>query len=130
MPSQPLNNFKIQKYYQIEPKFDGIYSKNNLSNMKDGTYLINLDGYESLGTHWIPLYVPSKHWSWWRRTEDVLKTFWRRLQYNIFLSSKTSSRHNSKTSNTLLRYNRNSFLTSVNQTLGRYIFLIVLKIEG
>ena len=64
MPSQPLNNFKIQKYYQIEPKFDGIYSKNNLSNMKDGTYLINLDGYESLGTHGIPLYVPSKHWSW------------------------------------------------------------------
>ena len=51
MLSQPLNNFKIQKYYQIEPKFDGIYSKNNLSNMKDGTYLINLDGYESLGTH-------------------------------------------------------------------------------
>ena len=51
MPSQPLNNFKIQKYNQTEPKFNGIYSKNNLSNMKDGTYLINLDGYESLGTH-------------------------------------------------------------------------------
>ena len=32
---------------------------------------------------------PSKHSSWWRRTEDVLKTYWRRLQRNIFLSFKT-----------------------------------------
>ena len=30
----------------------------------------------------------------------------------------------------VLWYNRNSFLPSVNQTLGIYIFLIVLKIEG
>ena len=36
--------------------------------------------------------LPSKHSSWWRRTEDVLKTSWRRLQCNIFLSSKTSWR--------------------------------------
>ena len=43
-------------------------------------------------------WLPSKHSSWWRRTEDVLKTSWRRLQCNIFLSSKTSWRHNSKTS--------------------------------
>ena len=28
----------------------------------------------------------------------------------------------------MLRYNRNSFLSSVNQTLGIYIFFIVLKI--
>ena len=36
--------------------------------------------------------LPSKHSSWWWRTEDVLKTSWRSLQCNIFLSSKTSSR--------------------------------------
>ena len=41
---------------------------------------------------------PSKHSSWWRRAEDVFKTSSRRLQCNIFLSSKTSSRHNCKTS--------------------------------
>ena len=35
---------------------------------------------------------PNKHSSWSRRTEDVLKTSWRRLQCNIFLSSKTSWR--------------------------------------
>ena len=37
------------------------------------------------------VWLPSKHSSWWRRTEDVLKTSWRRLQRNTFLSFKTSS---------------------------------------
>ena len=45
----------------------------------------------------IIVYLPSKHSSWWRRTEDVLNTSWKRLQRNIFLL-KTSSRHNCKTS--------------------------------
>ena len=36
--------------------------------------------------------LPSKHSSWWGRTEDVLKASWRSVQCNIFLSSKTSSR--------------------------------------
>ena len=46
MPPHCLTNFKIQKYYQKELKFNGIYSKNNLSKIKDGTYIINLDEYE------------------------------------------------------------------------------------
>ena len=50
MPPQPLNNFEIQKYYKNEPKFNGVYSRNNLRVM-------NLDEYESIGTHWIALYV-------------------------------------------------------------------------
>ena len=58
MPPHPLTNFEIQKYYQKEPtKFNGVYSRNNLPNIKDGTYVINLDEYESIGTHWIALYV-------------------------------------------------------------------------
>ena len=36
--------------------------------------------------------LPSKHSSWWRRTEDVFRTSSRRHQCNIFLSSKTSWR--------------------------------------
>ena len=28
--------FEIQRSYQNEPKFNGIYSRNNLSNIKDG----------------------------------------------------------------------------------------------
>ena len=29
MPSHPLTNFEIQKYYQNEPKFNGVYSTND-----------------------------------------------------------------------------------------------------
>ena len=43
MPRHPLTNFEIQKDYQNEPKFNGVYSRNNLRKIKDGTYVINLD---------------------------------------------------------------------------------------
>ena len=39
----PLNNFDIQKYYQNEPKLNGVYSRDNLPKINDGTYVINLD---------------------------------------------------------------------------------------
>ena len=51
MPSHPLTDFDIQKYYQNEPKFNGVYSRNNLFKIKDEAYIINLDEYESIGTH-------------------------------------------------------------------------------
>ena len=57
MPPHPLTYFEIQKYYGNEPKFNGYYSKNNLSKIKDGAHITNLAGYESIGTHWIALYV-------------------------------------------------------------------------
>ena len=57
MPPHPLTNFEIQKYYENEPKFTGVYWRNNLSKIKDGAFILNLDEYESIGTHWIPLYV-------------------------------------------------------------------------
>ena len=44
MPLRPLTNFEIQKYYQNEPRFYGVYSRDNLpKKIKDGAYLINLD---------------------------------------------------------------------------------------
>ena len=49
-----LTNFEIQKYYQKKPKFNGVYSRNNLSKKNDVAYIINLDEYEAIGTHWIP----------------------------------------------------------------------------
>ena len=52
-----LTNFDMQKYYQNEPKLNGAYSRNNFPKIKDGTYIINLDDYQSIGTHWIALYV-------------------------------------------------------------------------
>ena len=39
----PLTNFEIQKYYENYPRFNGVYSRNNLSTIKDGTYIINLN---------------------------------------------------------------------------------------
>ena len=57
MPPHRLINFEIRKYYQNEPKFNGVYSRNNLPRVKDGAYIINLNKYKSIGTHWIALYV-------------------------------------------------------------------------
>ena len=52
-----LTNFEVQKYYQNGHKFNGVYSRNNLPKIKDGAYIIFLDEDESIGTHWIALYV-------------------------------------------------------------------------
>ena len=61
MPPQPLTNFEIQKYqiqkYQNEPRFNGVYSRDNLQKIKDGAYIINLDEYSDIGTHWVSLWV-------------------------------------------------------------------------
>ena len=57
MLPHPLTNFEIQKYYQNEPKFNDVYSRYNLPIIKDDADVINLDDYESIGTHWITLYV-------------------------------------------------------------------------
>ena len=54
----PLTNFEIQEYYQNEPRFNGVFSRDNLPNsIKNGAYVINLDEYHDIGTHWIVLYV-------------------------------------------------------------------------
>ena len=52
-----LNNFEVQKYYQNEPKFNGVYLRNNLPKIKDGAFVINLDECKSIGTLWIALYL-------------------------------------------------------------------------
>ena len=63
IPPHPLTNFEIQMYYQNKPRFNGIvfngvYSRDNLPDeIKDGAYVINLDEYSDIGTHWIALYV-------------------------------------------------------------------------
>ena len=55
--SHPLTNFEILKCYKNEPRFNGVYSRDNLSIIKDGAYIINLDEYSDSGTHWVALYV-------------------------------------------------------------------------
>ena len=46
MPSYPPTNFEIQKYYENQLKFNSVYSRINLSKIKDVIYIINLNEYE------------------------------------------------------------------------------------
>ena len=51
-----FRNFEIQEYYQNEPRFNRSYFRDNLSKtIKDGAYVINLDEYADVGSHWISL---------------------------------------------------------------------------
>ena len=62
-----IPSHQIQKYYKNEPRFNGVFSRNNLpeynsieKKIKDGAYIINLDEYENVGTHWIALFCKKK----------------------------------------------------------------------
>ena len=62
LPFHPLTNIEISEYYKNEPRFNGVYSRNNLPNkIKKGAYVINLDEYENTGTHWVVLFVKPKY---------------------------------------------------------------------
>ena len=57
MPPHPLTNFEIQKYYENEPRFNGVYSRNNhpekikeINLVYKPWYVINLDEYADVGT--------------------------------------------------------------------------------
>ena len=56
-----LTNFEIQKY-QNEPRFNGVFSRDNLpnNNIENGAYVINLDEHHDIGTHRVALYVNNK----------------------------------------------------------------------
>ena len=52
-----LTNFEMLKYDQNEPRFNRVFSRDNLANkIKDGYYVINLNEHEDVGTHWIALF--------------------------------------------------------------------------
>ena len=53
IPSHPLTHFEIQKYYQNEPRCNDVYSRDNLPKIKDEAYIINLDEYSVIVTHWV-----------------------------------------------------------------------------
>ena len=57
MPPHPLTNFEIQKYYENEPRFNGVFSRDNLQKIKDGACVIHLDEYSDIGTLWIAFYA-------------------------------------------------------------------------
>ena len=61
IPPHPLTNFEIKEYYENETRFNGVHSRDNLPKAKKNeTYVINLDEYADVGTHWIALYAKNK----------------------------------------------------------------------
>ena len=57
MPPNSLTNLEIMKYYTNKSRFNCVYSRDNLSTIKDGAYIKNLDEYSDIGTHWVALQV-------------------------------------------------------------------------
>ena len=68
-----LTNLKIQRYYQNESRFNGVYSCDNfLDNIRSGAYVVSFDEYADFGTHWI-----------------VMDSNGNKITYLIVLESKT-----------------------------------------
>ena len=53
----PLSNIEIEKDFNYVPRFNGIFSRNNLPRIKYGAYVINLDDKKCGGTHWVSLFI-------------------------------------------------------------------------
>ena len=86
-----LTNFEIQKYYQSEPRFNGVYSRDNLHKVRDGANVINLDEYFDIGTYWIALYVQNNNVTYFdsfgvEHIPEEIKTFIsnKKIKTNIF----------------------------------------------
>ena len=57
IPSHLLTNFDMQKYYQNEPRFNGLFQEIIcLKKIKDRAYVINLDENADVATHWTALF--------------------------------------------------------------------------
>ena len=81
MKPHPLTHFEIQRYYENEPRLNGVFSRDNLfKKRKDGAYVINLDEYEDIGTHGIALFF--------KKMRLVILIV---LQLNIFLKKLKNS---------------------------------------
>ena len=52
---------KYKSIYQNKPKFNGVYSRNNLHKIKHGAYVINIDEFKSIGSRWIASYVAAEN---------------------------------------------------------------------
>ena len=58
IPFHPLTNIEISEYYKNEPRFNGVYSRNNLPiKIKKGACVVNLGEYENTGTPCVSLFV-------------------------------------------------------------------------
>ena len=52
-----LNNIEITNYFNYEPRFNGVFSRNNIPRINDGAYVINLHDKNSKGKQWASLFI-------------------------------------------------------------------------
>ena len=52
-----LTYSEMQRYYQNKSKSNGVFSRDNLPEIKDRAYVINLDEYKSIRNNGLALYV-------------------------------------------------------------------------
>ena len=86
----PLTNFETEAYYQNESRFNSVFSRDNLpersstKTIKNGAYVINLDEYSDIGTHWVALHVNNKTATYFDGfgVEDIAK------EINKFIGNK------------------------------------------
>ena len=57
IPFHPLTNFEIMDHFKGVKGLNGVFSRNNLPNLKNRAYVINLDHSENIGTHWVVIYT-------------------------------------------------------------------------
>ena len=76
-----LTNFEIQKYYQNEPRFNGVYSRDNVTEIKDEAYVINLDEYSDIGNHWVALYFHNNYITYF----DSFGVFQKKLKHLLIV---------------------------------------------
>ena len=81
IPPHPLTNFELEMYYRNEPRFNGVFSRNNLpTKIKEGGYIINLDEYADVGTHWIAFFCKKKKKKLFISIVLVLNIFLKKLK--------------------------------------------------
>ena len=95
MLPHPLNKFETKvllKWRTAKFKLRGVYLRNNLPETKDGTYIMNLDEYRSIETHWIALDVDYDNLTYfdsWVHSKRNLKIH-RKQKYHHKYSYNTS----------------------------------------
>ena len=57
IPPHFLAKLETQKYYENEPNFNNVYSRNNFPIISDEACVINLEEYQLIRTHQIALYL-------------------------------------------------------------------------
>ena len=75
----------------LNTRFNGVYSRDNLPRIRNEAYVINIDEYSDIGTHWIAMYVQNNEVPYFdsfgvEHIPEEIKTFisHKNIKINIF----------------------------------------------